>query len=87
MALRREHELHGRRRGRNTGLLIVLLLFAALIFGLTVVKVKNGNVMEGFDHQFRNSLIPTDESGRAIPAADAAPGVATEGREGVRDEP
>lgn len=39
MALKVEHELHGRRKGRNTGLLVVLLLFVAMIFGLTVVKV------------------------------------------------
>lgn len=83
MALRPEHELHGRRRGRNTGLLVVLVLFVALIFALTIVKVKNGNMMEGFDHQFRNSLIPTDETGRAIPRPDtildAAPGQGSDG--------
>ena len=39
MALRVEHELHGRRRGRNIGLGLLLAGFVGLVFGLTVVKV------------------------------------------------
>jgi hypothetical protein len=34
-----EHELHHRRRGRNVGLLVVLIAFVALVFAMTVVKV------------------------------------------------
>ena len=60
MALRPEHELHDRRRGRNLGLLVVLVLFVALIFGLSIVKISNGNLMEGYDHQPRTSLLPID---------------------------
>jgi hypothetical protein len=40
MAIAREHELHIRRKGRNLGLGLVLAAFVALVFGLTVVKVK-----------------------------------------------
>lgn len=40
MAIHREHELHGRRRGRNLGLGLVLGLFVVLVFGLTIVKVS-----------------------------------------------
>jgi len=40
MAIVREHELHVRRKGRNVGLGLVLAGLVALIFGLTVVKVK-----------------------------------------------
>jgi ABC-type transporter Mla subunit MlaD len=40
MAIRVEHELHGRRRGRNHGLGLVLGAFVVLVFGLTVVKVS-----------------------------------------------
>ncbi len=47
MAIRREHELHLRRLGRNLGLGVVLAAFVALVFGLTIVKVShqdaNGN--------------------------------------------
>jgi hypothetical protein len=41
MAIHRDHELHTRRRGRNLGLGLVLAAFAALIFGLTVVKISH----------------------------------------------
>ncbi|GAB4387285.1 hypothetical protein [Albidovulum sp.] len=41
MALRTEHELHRRRSGRNLGLGLVLGVLAALIFGLSVVKISH----------------------------------------------
>lgn len=69
MALRPEHELHRRRKGRNLGLLAVLLIFIAIVFGLTVVKVTNGDMMEGFDHQPRTSILPRDNSTTAPDAA------------------
>lgn len=37
--MRVEHEIHHRRKGRNMGVLILLLAFVALVFALTVVKV------------------------------------------------
>lgn len=43
MAMKREHELHGRRKGRNYGVLLVLLAFIGLIFAVTIVKL-GGNV-------------------------------------------
>ena len=39
-----EHELHKRRLSNNVGTGIVLVTFVALIFGLTVVTVTDGNV-------------------------------------------
>ena len=78
MALRTEHELHGRRRSRNVGLLVVLIAFAALIFALSVVKVSNGGsaVLEGFDHQVRPALLPREEGTEIAPSDNpvAAPG-------------
>ena len=38
MSFRPDHELHKRRFGRNAGVGIILVLFAAMIYGLTVVK-------------------------------------------------
>jgi hypothetical protein len=35
----REHELHTRRRGRNIGVIAVLLAFALLLFSVTIVKL------------------------------------------------
>lgn len=78
MALRTEHELHSRRRSRNVGLLVVLLAFAALIFGLSVVKITNGQAaaLQGFDHQVRPALLPRDPGVEIRPSDDpvAAPG-------------
>ncbi|GMG81827.1 hypothetical protein LNKW23_10400 [Paralimibaculum aggregatum] len=37
--MQRDHELHKRRRGRNLGVLAVLLGFAALLFIVTIVKM------------------------------------------------
>ena len=61
MALRPEHEIHGRRRSRNVGLGFVLIGFVALVFALTVVKVQQGGLLEAYDHQPRVSLTPAVE--------------------------
>lgn len=68
-----EHELHGRRRSRNMGLLVVLLLFVALVFGLSVVKITNGDMMQGYDHRPRPTMLPRDPN---PPVPNAAPVVA-----------
>jgi len=47
------HELHDRRKSRNVGVGIALVAMVALVFGLTVVKVKRGDPMEAFDHVAR----------------------------------
>ena len=46
MSFRDDHELHKRRFGRNLGLGILLAGFVAVIFGLTVVKITEGNIAE-----------------------------------------
>lgn len=71
MALNHEHELHRRRRSRNVGLGLVLLAFVALVFGLTVVKVQQGDMMEAFDHQPRTSLLPPETPATDMPTKDA----------------
>jgi hypothetical protein len=59
----KEHELHLRRRGRNFGLLGVLLAFIVIVFGVTVVKVRTGGLSEGFDHVLRPAIIPAETEG------------------------
>ena len=59
--LNAEHEIHRRRRSRNVGLAVVLVAFVALVFGLTVVKVQEGDMMEAFDHQPRVSITPPEQ--------------------------
>ena len=44
MGMKVEHELHHRRLGRNVGLGLVLVAFVALVFGLTLVKTKRGDL-------------------------------------------
>ncbi|MEM8792829.1 MAG: cytochrome C oxidase assembly protein [Pseudomonadota bacterium] len=39
MAMKRDHELHDRRRGRNLGVLALLLGFVAMLFFVTIVKL------------------------------------------------
>lgn len=57
MGLSKEHELHTRRRKRNALLGLVLGGFAVMVFGITLVKLMNGQSIEGFDHSFRPSLV------------------------------
>ena len=49
MAFKPEHEMHRRRFSRNVGVGIALGCFVALVFALTVVKVKNGDMMHAND--------------------------------------
>ncbi|MEM9796873.1 MAG: hypothetical protein AAF919_10300 [Pseudomonadota bacterium] len=58
--MRVEHEMHIRRRGRNFGLLAVLLAFIVIVFGLTVVKIQTGGFAEAFDHVSRPALVPVE---------------------------
>ena len=60
MLPRVEHELHRRRRSRNVGLAVVLGAFVALVFGLSVVKITNGDMMQGYDHRPQSSMLPRD---------------------------
>lgn len=39
MAIRSEHELHSRRKGRNFGVLAALGGLAVLLFAVTIVKM------------------------------------------------
>ena len=54
MPITQNHELHGRRLGRNIGVGVALAALVALVFGLTIVKVsENGpEQVKGFDYTF-----------------------------------
>jgi hypothetical protein len=56
MAIRQDHDLHRRRARRNALVGVVLGAFVVLVFGITMVKIKDGSKMEAFDHQPRYSL-------------------------------
>ncbi len=74
MALKVEHEMHERRKGRNYGLLGILLGLIGIVFGLTVVKAVNLpdiRELEAFDHVSRPALV-TDWEEEAAPAPQPA---------------
>ncbi len=39
-------------------LALVLGSFVVLVFGVTMVKLKNGQLMEAYDYELRPSLLP-----------------------------
>lgn len=61
MAFGKDHELHQRRFGRNMGVLLTLIAFVIVIFGMTVAKILDGGLMEANDHGFRASQLPVTE--------------------------
>lgn len=65
MALNVEHDLHRRRAARNRGVLLILLGFVALVFGLTVVKV-----IQLGDLELRDRMTP---NGYSVPDPDYVP--------------
>ena len=64
MAITQTHDLHKRRMGRNIGVALSLVGFAAIVFGLTVAKIREGASMEAFDHTPRVSITPPVETGQ-----------------------
>lgn len=64
MPISETHELHQRRFGRNLGVALCLVGFIAVVFGLTIAKIREGASMEAFDHQPRISVTPLVEDGQ-----------------------
>lgn len=62
MTFRPEHELHKRRFGRNLGVGLTLAAFVALVFALTVVKVKRGDPLQGYDHVVQPEAVPQEKT-------------------------
>ncbi|WP_099826751.1 hypothetical protein [Oceaniglobus indicus] len=61
MALNAEHEIHKRRFSRNLGVGLTLAALILIVFGLTVVKVRQIGAVQGFDHVVRPELLPGEE--------------------------
>lgn len=75
MALKVEHEIHQRRKGRNSGVGLLLIGMVGIVFGLTVVKVlglTDVRQMERFDHVARPQLEPGALEAAEQRAADLA---------------
>lgn len=60
MEIKATHELHKRRFSRNAGVGLALAALVAIVFGLTVVKVKRGDALQAFDHVERPGMAPAE---------------------------
>ena len=55
------HEIYGRRRSRNIGLGLSLAAFVVLVFAVTIVKLSEGQIIQGYDHTYRPQLVPAED--------------------------
>ena len=60
MDIKVTHDLHKRRFSRNLGVGLTLLALVGVVFGLTVVKVKRGDSLQGYDHVTRPDMLPIE---------------------------
>ena len=52
-----EDDLNIKRKSRNIWLALSLGLFIVIVFLVTIAKLSDGNLIEGFDHTLRPSLL------------------------------
>ena len=52
-----DDDLNIKRKSRNLWLALSLSLFIVIVFLVTIAKLSNGNLIEGFDHTLRPSLL------------------------------
>ena len=45
----------------NTKIGILLFAVVALIFSITIVKLKQGSLMQGYDHIIRQNMLEKDD--------------------------
>ena len=55
----KETELN--RDGGNFKIGILLFVVVALIFSITIVKLKQGALMQGYDHIIRQNMLEKDD--------------------------
>ena len=52
-----DDNLNIKRKSRNLWLALSLGLFIVIVFFVTIAKLSDGNLIEGFDHTLRPSLL------------------------------
>ena len=52
-----DDNLNIKRKSRNLWLALSLGLFIVIVFFVTIAKLSNGNLIEGFDHTLRPNLL------------------------------
>lgn len=53
--------IHQRRKGRNLSVGLLLGGFVLLVFAVTIVKLSSGQMIEGYDHAPRGSILVDDK--------------------------
>ena len=62
LEVRRELKQTELNRGTgNTKIGILLFVVVALIFSITIVKLKQGSLMQGYDHIIRQNMLEKDD--------------------------
>ena len=60
--MRRELKQSELNRGTgNAKIGILLFVVVALIFSITIVKLKQGSLMQGYDHIIRQNMLENDD--------------------------
>ena len=60
--MRRELKQSELNRGTgNNKIGILLFVVVALIFSITIVKLKQGSLMQGYDHIIRQNMLEKDD--------------------------
>ena len=60
--MRRELKQSELNRGTgNAKIGILLFVVVALIFSITIVKLKQGSLMQGYDHIIRQNMLEKDD--------------------------
>ena len=52
-----DDDLNIKRKNRNLWLALSLGIFIIIVFLVTIAKLSDGNLIEGFDHTLRPSLL------------------------------
>ena len=54
-------QLHLNRGSGNIKIGILLFIVVALIFSVTIVKLKQGSLMQGYDHIIRQNMLEKND--------------------------
>ena len=74
IAMRRDHELHGRRRSRNWGVFAALIGLVVLLVAVTIVKLGPGAANPTGNDSWGQALVEWLRGDAERPVAEPAPG-------------